>query len=156
MLRAVAVQTLDSESGPVLDSITLEYRARCRRRGLVMTDTGRELMLDLGQVTRLRDGEVLALESGGGCIRVHAALEDLLEVRAPDRSSLARLAWHIGNRHVPAEIAADAIYIEADHVLEEMLIGLGAETSRVRRPFEPEGGAYAGHHRHHSAASHER
>jgi urease accessory protein len=130
-----------------VDTITLDHHARHRRRCLLMTDGGRELMLDLAHTARIADGDALALADGGHVL-VRAEQEDLVEVTAVDRSALARIAWHLGNRHTPAEITADAIYIEADHVLEEMLIGLGARIRRMRRPFEPESGAYAGHHGH--------
>jgi urease accessory protein len=152
-LRAVAVRgraSLGDE--PASDVITLDHHSRRRRRCLLTTDNGRELMLDLSQAAQIADGDGLAL-AGGGHVVVRAAPEDLLEVRAGDASALARIAWHLGNRHTPAEITADAIYIETDHVLEEMLIGLGAEVRRVRRPFEPESGAYAGHHGHTRAAA---
>jgi urease accessory protein len=153
MLRAAAVCST-ALGGPVVDVITLDYRARRRRRVLLTTDSGRELMLDLAHTTHIADGDGLAL-AGGGHVLVRAAPEDLLEIRAADASALARLAWHLGNRHTPAEIAAEAIYIEADHVLEEMLIGLGASVRRLSRPFEPGGGAYAGHHGHAEAADHD-
>jgi urease accessory protein len=148
MLRAVAVQGKATLGGrAAIDVITLDHHARHRRRCLLLTDSGRELMLDLANTAHIADGDGLALD-GGGHVVVRAAREDLLEIRAADGSALARLAWHLGNRHTPAEITAGAIYIEADHVLEEMLVGLGARVKGVRRAFEPESGAYAGHHRH--------
>ena len=79
---------------------------------------------------------------------MRAAAEDVLEVTARDPGHLARLAWHLGNRHLPTEILAEGrLRIRYDHVIEEMLNHLGAEVTRARAPFQPEGGAYAGHHR---------
>ena len=93
-------------------------------------------------------------------IRVNAAPEPLLRISAPDTLTLSRLAWHIGNRHTPAEITADAVYIQPDHVLAEMVRGLGGAVEDVLRPFEPEGGAYGGHGalergHHHGGHSHD-
>ncbi len=126
------------------DVITLDHHSRRRRRCLLTTDSGRELMLDLAHVSRILDGDALELD-GGGRVAVRAAPEDLLEIRAADQPRLAQIAWHLGNRHTAAEITGEAIYIAADHVLEDMLVGLGAQVRRVRRPFEPESGAYSGH-----------
>src|SRR3546814_13640947 len=78
---------------------------------------------------------------------VKAAPEPLVEVRAPTPELLARLAWHLGNRHLPAEIHADCILIRDDHVIVDMLKGLGAAVQAVGAPFDPEGCAY-GHNQH--------
>jgi urease accessory protein len=145
LLRAVAVRSRGGfDADGASDVITLDHHSRRRRRCLLTTDSGRELMLDLEHVARIVDGDALELD-GGGRVTVRAAPEDLLEIRVADQSRLIRIAWHLGNRHTPAEITSEAIYIAADHVLEEMLVGLGAQVRRVRRPFEPESGAYAGH-----------
>ncbi|NQW08783.1 MAG: hypothetical protein HQ481_02715 [Alphaproteobacteria bacterium] len=88
-------------------------------------------------------GDGLELDDGGW-IEVRAAAEPLLEIRAAEPTRFARLAWHLGNRHIPTEIAPDAIRIRPDHVLEAMLIGLGAVVAHVVLPFQPEGGAYGG------------
>ena len=141
------------------DSVTLDREARYRRRIAMTTDLGKGFLLDLPEATYLAHGDALEL-SDGALVEVRAAPEDLLEVHAHDAAALARIAWHIGNRHTAAEITPDAIYIKPDHVLAEMVEGLGAHVHRVRRPFEPEGGAYgskgplqAGHH-HHVGHSH--
>ena len=125
-----------------IDTVTLDREARYRRRVAMTTDQGHAFLLDLPEATYLADGDALEIE-GRGLVKVVAAVEDLLEVHAASREALARIAWHIGNRHTPAEITADALYIQPDHVLQDMVIGLGAHVHRVRRPFEPEGGAYA-------------
>jgi urease accessory protein len=118
------------------------------------TDGGREMLLDLVKPTHLGDGDLLQL-SEGGFVKVVAAAEPLLEIRASDALALARIAWHLGNRHTPAELAANAIYIQPDHVLAEMIVGLGGDVRQVTRPFDPEGGAYGGkgslHASHHHA-----
>lgn len=136
------------------DTITLDRQARHRRRLVMTTDAGRDFLLDLPEATYLADGDALVLDNGEA-IQVKAAAEPLLEIHAHDAASLMRIAWHIGNRHTPAEVTADAIYIQPDHVLEEMVIGLGAHVHQVLRPFEPEGGAYGykgslehSHHHH--------
>lgn len=155
MLRASRVVRRAAMAGRIaIDTVTLDREARWRRRVALETDRGHAFLLDLAEATYLADGDALDIE-GRGLVRVVAAEEDLVEVHAPDPPTLSRIAWHIGNRHTPAEITASAIYIQPDHVLEEMIAGLGGHVHRVRRPFEPEGGAYghksalqSGHHHH--------
>ena len=101
----------------------------------------------------LEDGDALVLQDGR-LVWVEAAPERLLEIRAPDDHALKRLIWHIGNRHIPAEIGADAVWIADDHVLAEMVRGLGGTAEPVERPFRPEGGAYSGGHAHEHDHSH--
>ncbi|MEZ5816816.1 MAG: urease accessory protein UreE [Hyphomicrobiaceae bacterium] len=127
----------------IIDTVTLDREARYRRRIAMQTDGGQSFLLDLAEATYLEHGDALEL-SNGTLIKVQAAPEDLLQIHCRDRLGLARIAWHIGNRHTPAEIALDAIYIKPDHVLSEMVRGLGGHVHEVRRPFEPEGGAYGG------------
>lgn len=136
------------------DTVTLDREARYRRRIAMETDRGHKFLLDLAEATYLADGDALELSSGA-LVRIVAAPEQLLEIHAHDSLALARIAWHIGNRHTPAEITAHAIYIKPDHVLAEMVEGLGGHVHTVKRPFEPEGGAYGGkgplqtgHHHH--------
>jgi len=168
MLHATSI-VRKAQLGPraIADTITLDRQSRYRRRLVLKTDGGRELMLDLVEATYLADGDGLLLE-GGGIVLVRAAAEDLMEIHAADAIALARIAWHLGNRHMPAQITVDAILIQPDHVLAEMVEGLGAHVHAVRRPFEPEGGAYGGHgplheshhhagqghHHHHDAHPH--
>ncbi|WP_174511775.1 urease accessory protein UreE [Methylocella tundrae] len=128
-------------------AVTLCWDDRHRRRiRLSMDGDGGEFLLDLPQAARLAEGDGLALASGG-IVRVVAAPEPLLEVRA-GASSLAQLAYHLGNRHLPVQILGDVILIRQDHVIEAMLIGLGAECRTALRPFSPEQGAYGGGHSH--------
>ncbi len=136
-----------------LATVTLDFDARFRRRMLLTTDTGQEILLDLPKPVAMGGGDGLRL-SDGGWLRVEAAPETLVEVRAGSSHALLKLAWHLGNRHLPAEILQDTILIRPDHVIEAMLEGLGASLRRVERPFQPEGGAYGdpatpgGHHHH--------
>ncbi|MGY6633598.1 MAG: urease accessory protein UreE [Alkalilacustris sp.] len=129
-------------SGQPADCVTLDYEARFLRRKRLTADAGTVFVVDLPEMTSLEDGDALVLDSGA-LIEVAAAAEPLVSVTG---STLPRLAWHIGNRHTPCEIAADRLVIRHDHVLEGMLRGLGATLERFDGPFRPEGGAY-GHGR---------
>lgn len=127
-----------------IDRIALDYDERHRRRFRFVAEGGTEFLLDLPRATVLQHGDGLALE-GGDVITVIAASEALSQVTAADTEALMRLAWHIGNRHLPAQLVADRILIREDHVIVSMLRGLGATVEPVRAPFSPEGGAYSGH-----------
>ena len=141
-----AYELADRAEAPV-DEIRLTYADRYRRRGLLETAGGLAVLLDLAETTELADGAALVLEDGRH-VAIRAAAEPLAEVRGP---GLARLAWHIGNRHTPCEVADGRLLIQRDHVLEDMLRRLGAEVAHVEAPFRPEGGAY-GHGRTHGHA----
>lgn len=161
MLRAIAViRRADVGRRFTSDTVTLDREARYRRRIAMTSDRGHDFLLDLAEATYVADGDALEMENGI-LVRVVAAPEDLMEIHAHSAPELARIAWHIGNRHTPAEITPHAIYIKPDHVLADMVAGLGAHVHLVRRPFEPEGGAYggkgplqSGHHHHGGAHSH--
>jgi urease accessory protein len=140
MLRATAVRPVGSWKTAV-DEVTLDFDARHRRRIAMTSERGLSFLLDLPQTTHLHDGDGLVLDDGR-IVAVHAAKEDLLEVTAPD---LARIAWHIGNRHASAQIQSKRILIRRDPILARMLEGLGAAVRDVSEPFDPEGGAYGGH-----------
>lgn len=142
------------------DTVTVEFDDRFRRRRLYTGQGGLAFLLDLPEATVLRDGDGLALASGG-FVRVRAAPEPLVEITAASSGHLARLAWHLGNRHLPTQIAADRLLIRDDHVIVRMLEGLGATLRRVEAPFDPEGGAYgeqnhspAQRHHHHGHGEH--
>jgi urease accessory protein len=128
----------------VLDTITLDRQGRYRRRVVLTSDGGTEFLLDLERPTHLAPGDGLVLETGEA-IEVLAAAEPLLAITAADTLAQARIAWHLGNRHTACEITPAAIYIQPDHVLAEMAVGLGGQVTEVVRPFEPERGAYGGH-----------
>jgi urease accessory protein len=134
-------------AGESSGSITLAFDERNRRRLRLLTDAGEPVLLDLPKPQPLAEGDGLGFEDGGWLV-VHAADEDVLEIEAADGQHLARLAWHLGNRHLPTEILPGRLRIRYDHVIEDMLHGLGARLTRRRAPFQPEGGAYAGHHHH--------
>ncbi len=134
------------------DTVVVDFDDRWRRRRLYSAEGGLSFILDLPEAQLLRDGDGLALATGG-YVRVRAADEPLVEVTARDPAHLLRLAWHLGNRHLPAEIAEGRILIREDHVILRMLEGLGATVRAVQAPFNPEGGAYAGHA--HAPASHD-
>ncbi len=123
-------------------SITLAFDDRFRRRIKLTTDQGEDLLLDLEHAERLDEGDGLKLENGR-FVEVRAAEEDVLEIACADARALARVAWHLGNRHLPTEIGGNALRIRPDHVIEDMALGLGAKVKLIRAPFRPEGGAYA-------------
>jgi urease accessory protein len=138
-------------------SVTLSYDDRHRRRIALRSDQGEDFVLDLPRAMVLETGDGLACAEGGW-IEVQAAPEPLLEIRAASAELLCRLAWHIGNRHLMAEIHADRIRLRNDHVIAAMLEGLGAAVTRIDAPFNPERGAYtdaANAHHHHDQARHD-
>lgn len=148
MIRATAiVRRPEVPPDAVAGSLTLDHGDRHRRRMAMRTDEGLDFLLDLDRAAVLEDGDAVRLEDGR-LIRISAAPERLLAIRTDTPLALKKLIWHIGNRHVPAEIAADVVYIAEDHVLAEMIRGLGGTATPVERPFRPERGAYDGGHRH--------
>lgn len=159
MLRANAVLQAGLWSGEPADTVTLDYDSRTRRRTSLTGVGGLTFLLDLAKAPVLRDGDGIRLEDGR-IVAVEAAPERLLEITCADERALARIAWHLGNRHLPTEIGDRVVHIRDDHVIADMVRGLGARTRIVERPFNPEGGAYGegavdghshghGHHQHH-------
>ena len=118
--------------------VVLDHEARWLRRRTLAALDGTRLLVDLPETTRLRDGDVLVCEDGR-LIAVRAEREALMAVTGP---GLARLAWHVGNRHAACQVEDDRLLLRRDHVLRGMLEGLGAWVEDVDAPFEPEGGAY--------------
>jgi urease accessory protein len=153
VIRATKVIRAGHWSGVATDAVVLAYDDRHRRRLAMKGERGVEFLLDLPEATALRHGDGLVLDDGR-MVEVRAKPEPLLVVQAKNAHHLTRLAWHLGNRHVAAAIERGRILIRPDHVLAEMLAGLGAEVSAVEAPFDPEGGAYdhAGHRHHHDHA----
>ena len=137
-------------AGEARGSVTLSYDDRHRRRVRLNSDAGEPFLLDLPQAEVLGAGDGLQL-SDGSWLLVKAAAEMLIEVTA-EPALLLRLAWHIGNRHLPAQIEERRILIRDDHVIAAMLEGLGGRLRRISAPFTPERGAYASaaphHHEH--------
>jgi urease accessory protein len=148
MIRATSVvRKLAVKPERVSDSVTLDHEHRHRRRIRLTSDGDLEFLLDLNKASGLDDGDALKLEDER-LILVKAAPQKLLEIKAENPLRLLRVAWHIGNRHTPAEITAEVIYIEEDHVLAEMVRGQGCSVTPVTRPFRPERGAYDQGHAH--------
>ena len=132
-------------------TLTLDFDARHRRRIRLIADDGEDVLLDLPETVAMADGDGLRLDDGRW-LKVLAAPEDIVEVKHEDPFQLIRLAWHLGNRHLPTEIRGVVLLIRPDHVIEGMLRGFGADLQRVQAAFQPEGGAYAhGHHHHHQS-----
>ena len=130
-------------------SVTLDFDARHRRRIRLTTDQGEDVLLGLPKVVAMADGDGLQLEDGTW-LKVQAAAELIVEVRHKDTNQLMRLAWHLGNRHLPTEIRNQVLRIRPDHVIEEMLHRFGADLVKVQAPFQPEGGVYSEHGHHHN------
>jgi len=124
--------------------VTLDFEARHRRRIRLTTDQGEDVLLDLPKAVAMADGDGLQLEDRRW-LKIRAAAELVIEIRHRDPNQLVRLAWHLGNRHLPAEFRNQALRIQPDHVIEDMLHGLGAELVKVLAPFQPERGAYSSH-----------
>jgi urease accessory protein len=139
-----------------VDRVLIDFDRRHRRRILLVTEGGSEILLDLPQALRLRHGDGLVLDSGG-VVQVRARPEPLLEIHAHDEGELVRIAWHLGNRHLPVQLLGDRIRIRADHVIKEMVEGLGGHVDAIDAPFDPEAGAYTagGHHHHHHDDDHQ-
>jgi urease accessory protein len=132
-----------------IDRVVLDAAERHRRRIALTGERGTAFLLDLPHATALKDGDGLVLEDGA-IVRVAGKAEPLVEIAAKNPQELARLAWHIGNRHVDMQVLGDRLRIRRDHVLEDMLRRLGARLICIEAPFNPEPGAYVhGHHEDH-------
>jgi urease accessory protein len=147
MIHAIAVVSIADQQRRPSARVILDFDSRHRRRIVMRTDTGLEFLLDLEKAHRLRQGDALVLEDGRH-IEVIAAPEPLAEIRCSDLRHLVRVAWHLGNRHLPTMLDGDRLVIRRDHVIEDMVRGLGATVAHIEAPFNPEGGAYAGGHHH--------
>ena len=150
MLRAThSEDASDWPAEAAVAVVTLAYDDRHRRRLRLTTDAGEAILLDLERATVLRDGDGLRLEDDRW-VRVAAAPEGVVDVHGTTAREMARLAWHLGNRHLPVQILEDGgIRVRYDHVIEAMVQGLGGTTVRQDAPFTPEGGAYEGGGHHH-------
>ena len=143
MRRAIAVHRRGAwPEEAAQDSVTLAYLDRHRRRIRLVSDSGAPFLLDLARAQRLADGDGLELDDGG-YLRVIAAPEPVIEISAAP-TDLLRIAWHLGNRHLPLQVIDGRLRIRDDHVIAEMVTGLGGEILRCDAPFDPEIGAYAG------------
>src|ERR1700682_5972623 len=147
MIRATQVRAQYRWTVAPADTVVLDFDDRHRRR-MAMTGTrGLEFLLDLENAVALRGGDALVLEDGR-LVEVVAAPEPLVEIRGADPLHLVRVAWHLGNRHLPTQIMPKGLRIRRDHVIEAMVTGLGARIIEIEAPFDPEGGAYAAAHAH--------
>src|SRR5690242_8741918 len=145
MQRAIAVHRRGTwPAAAERDSVTLAFDDRHRRRVRLVADSGRAYLLDLPRTHHLVDGDGLALENGG-YLRVRAAAEPVFEITAREPVDLLRIAWHLGNRHLPVQIAGEGLRIRPDHVIAEMVTGLGGLIIELEAPFDPETGAYHAH-----------
>ena len=157
MIRATRILAAGQWTDEPADRIVLDYDQRHRRRMAMTATGGLEFLLDLAQALPLRDGDALVLEDDR-IIAVDAAPEPLAEIIATRPNGLLRVAWHLGNRHLPTELRGDRLRIRRDPIIEDMVGHLGAAVTPIVAPFNPEGGAYAhGHadddHAHDEAAS---
>ena len=159
MLRATEIVARGTWTGRPAGVVRLDYDKRTRRRIALTATGGLSFLLDLAKTPVLSAGDGIRLEDGS-IVAVEAAPERLLEIACADARALARIAWHLGNRHLATELDDRTIYIREDHVIAEMVLGLGAAVRTVERPFNPEGGAYShgpvhGHGHHHHSHSHD-
>lgn len=150
MLTLIArCEPVDHPYGELVLPFDLRIRSRLRTR----LASGEEAVLKTERGAVLRGGDCLKSEDGR-VVRVAAAPEKVMHIVCADQFELTRAAYHLGNRHVPVEIGDGYLRIAADHVLGDMLLGLGAKVEEREAPFEPESGAYGGGHGHHDEAGH--
>lgn len=155
MLRATSVINAAHRHGrPVADTVFLDYAQRSAEKVTVTGAKGTVFDIDLHMPVRLRTDDLLLLDDGT-LVEVVAAPEPLIEARASDLAGLSRLAWHLGDRHIPVQVLTNRVRARRDAAVETLLTSLGAKVTMIDAPFEPEGGAYAlsqahdhGHHGH--------
>jgi urease accessory protein len=138
------IETREWDGSAAIDHVLLDSDERHRRRIVLTGERGTTFLLDLSRPAVLRDGDGLVLDDDT-VVRVVGKPEPLIEIAASDAHELARLAWHLGNRHTDVQVIGERLRIRRDHVLEEMLARLGARLTAVEAPFEPERGAYETH-----------
>ena len=143
MRRAITVHTRGHwPDDAAIDTVTLPFLDRHRRRIRLVAESGTPFLLDLARAQHLTEGDGLELDNGG-YIRVRSAAEPVIEIAADGPGELLRIAWHLGNRHLPLQALEGRLRIRADHVIVEMVEGLGGHITRLDAPFDPEIGAYA-------------
>jgi urease accessory protein len=163
MIRILKIHSAGSWQGQPSDQITLDREDRHRRRAVLTGENGLSCLLDEASAIHLHHGDGLELEDGR-IMQVLAEPEDLVEINANDADHLVKIAWHLGNRHLPTQLMGGSLRIRRDHVIEDMVAKLGGKMVPVSAPFDPEGGAYGhgqtqghdhGHsHRHAHGHSH--
>ncbi|AGB72139.1 MULTISPECIES: urease accessory protein UreE [Rhizobium] len=147
MLRVTSYLPAGTSSSNPIDRVVLPHDLRHLRRKLLHLENGEMVMLDLKEPVLFASGDLLVREDGE-LIEIVAADEKLFEIRPRDRLHLIELAWHLGNRHLSAQIEEERILILRDHVIRAMLEGLGATVTEVSEPFQPARGAYHSHGSH--------
>ncbi|MEA2995529.1 MAG: urease accessory protein [Alphaproteobacteria bacterium] len=146
MKRALDIRKCgDWNAGRFVDRVILGADDRHRRRLVMTGEAGTRFLLDLPRAATLRDGDGLVLDDGS-IVRVVGKPEPLVEIAAVSAVDRLRIAWHIGNRHIEVQVVGDKLRIRRDHVIEAMLVGLGAQLSAIEAPFDPEQGAYVHPH----------
>ena len=154
------VPAAERKAAPVLDTLILPHAQRQAQKGFLFGVKGTCVELDFAEPVRLRTDDALVLDDGA-LVEVVAEPEPLIEVRGNDLTHLARLAWHLGDRHVPVQVLPNRLRLRRDAALEAMLAALGARLTPIEAPFDPEGGAYATHaahdhgHHHHDGCGHD-
>jgi urease accessory protein len=143
-VRGIKHIRLSDAPGQATDAITLDAQDRSIRRKLIKTTGGNDVLVDLPLTAYFEDGDHLELDDGT-FLEICAAEEDLYEITGSSPAHIAQLAWHIGNRHLSAQIESNRILIKRDHIIKAMLIGLHATVSEIRDQFEPLHGAYHAH-----------
>ena len=143
-LRATSFRRAEALGEEPFAIVTLDAEERHLRRKRITLANGEDILVDFEKPVRLEQGDRLVLEDGRTA-QVIAASEELMEVRARDQRHLVELAWHIGNRHLPAQIDRERILLRRDRIIRAMLEQLGATVAEVTEPFAPEHGAYHTH-----------
>jgi urease accessory protein len=149
--KIVAAGSADSRL--IVDTVILDPSQRQAPRGNVTGIKGTCCEFDLDKPVALRMGDLLVLDDGS-MVEVVAEAEPLIEARAKDLTALARLAWHLGDRHVAVQLFANRLRVRRDPAIEALLVRLGAKIVAIEAPFDPEGGAYAGGHGGHDHGHH--
>lgn len=144
MTRALTYARADAGAPAPAAKIVLDHQERHLRRRLLRLDTGEDILVDLPRAVALEASDRLVLEDGRQ-VEIVAADEDLIEITADTQTRLQHLCWHLGNRHLPTAIEESRLLIRPDHVIEDMLIGLGGQLRHIRGPFSPVRGAYHDH-----------
>ncbi len=142
-MALIRLTRAEDGSAPAATSLTLPYDQRIKGRLRVILDDGREAGLFLERGASLKEGDLLS-DGQGLRVRVIAAPETLSRVDCTDPLLFARACYHLGNRHVPLQIEPERLRYQQDHVLDQMVQGLGLQISVEHAPFEPEAGAYSG------------
>ncbi|MCC4244574.1 urease accessory protein UreE [Stappia indica] len=159
MIRVQEILAAGSWEGAPADSVVLDREDRHRRRAVLDCAGGTQVLLDLPRAVQLHHGDALLL-ADGRIVAILAAGEALVDIEAETADDLLRIAWHLGNRHLPTQLLPGALRIRRDHVIEDLVARLGGKMTPLVAPFDPEGGAY-GHgtvegHGHAHSHSHSR